>query len=404
MIPHVNGDNEKKEGSFRWKKTFSVKLTGIKPWCLEAFCKRGRYTWKPALSSPNIELVKVRTMEPEEYLLEIENQKITVSAANERGIIWALTSLAELAHGEKILECRRISDKPRYRYRGLLLDCVKYFFSVEEVKKVIDEIARVKMNVLHWHLGDENGVRVESMKCPKLHQVYGQLFYTQMEIREIVAYAKKRGVEVIPEIDMYGHASEIYPVSLCTGNEETYGFLKELLEEIMSLFDSQWFHIGGDKAPDQEWKTCVCCQSIMEMNHYTNSRLLQEYFLNRVKGILKELGKKAICWNDTQGTEIFEIDLSYSAEMISAEKVYHTVPVVQGDDSTQEGLSGMECRLWVEHITEDWMLEEYLFPRIYAFAEIAWYGNPDYEEFRGRMAVYSHRARERGIHCCPESE
>lgn len=404
MIPHINGDNEKKEGNFRCKKTFSVKLTGIKPWCLEAFCKRGRYTWKPALSTPNIELVKVKTMEPEEYLLEIEPRKITVSAADERGVIWALTSLAELAHGEKLLECQRISDKPQYRYRGLLLDCVKHFFSAEEIKKVIDEIARVKMNVLHWYLGDGNGFRVESTKFQRLYQACRQSFYTQKEIREIITYAQKRGVEVIPEIDMSGHVSEIYPVSFCPGNEEVYSFLKELLEEIIPLFDSQWFHIGGGKAPDEEWKSCACCQSIMEMNHYTNSRQLQEYFLDRVKDILKEFGKKAICWNATQGTEIFEIALSYSAEMISAEKVYHTVPVVQGDDSIQEGLSGMECCLWMEHITEDRRLEECLFPRIYAFAESAWYGNLDYKEFRERMVTYSHRAKERGIHCCPESE
>lgn len=320
------------------------------------------------------------------------------------------------------------------------------------------------MNVLHWHLADDQGFRIESKRFPKLHETSGD-FYTQEEIQDIVSYAKTRGVTVIPEIDMPGHTTGIlaaypkysfsgkqvtlaksggiYPVVLCPGRGDTYAFLQELLAEIVPLFDSKWFHIGGDETPDGEWNTCVCCQNVMKQNGYHSTRQLQGYFSNRVKNILKGFGKKVICWNDSleadnfgweesepdtmvqfwsvqyadamqryiaQGkpfvySDMFELYLDYPCAMTSLKKVYHTVPMIRNEDySSAEGFAGMECCLWAEYIETKELLEERLFPRVWAFAENAWHGSEDYEGFLGALDERIERARARGLHCLSKEQ
>jgi hexosaminidase len=386
----------------------------------------------------------------EGYRLEVTENSIRITAGNEKGIIWALTTIYQLMDEQKNVPCVSMTDAPRLSYRGIMLDCVRHFFSVQEVKKVIEEMSLVKLNVLHWHLADDQGFRIESRKYPLLHSQCGSEYYSQEQIREIVAYADQRGVEVIPEIDMPGHTSAIlaaypeygcrgervalpesggiYPIVLCPGKEKTYEFLDGLLGEVSALFTSGWFHIGGDEAPDREWKICSDCRRKMQEEGLTDTRQLQGYFSERVRNILRGYGKKVICWNDSleasnfigQGktddktlvqfwsvqyadsmisylrkggkfiySDMFELYLDYPCSMNSMKKIYHCRAEIRKQiyESVQN-LKGMEACLWTEHVVTDSQLEERLFPRIYALAENTWSGDCGYDSFCTGLQQY----------------
>ncbi len=386
-----------------------------------------------------IRLVKDGNLADEEYRLDVNENGIVVEAATERGVIWALTTVANmLENGEA--RCVEIEDKPKYAYRGLSLDCVRHFFDAEEVKKVIEGISLAKINVLHWHLTDDQGWRIESKKFPRLNEISGR-YFTHEEIRDVVRFAKTRGVEVIPEIDMPGHMTAllaafpqygcsgkevklatcggVYSVILCAGKEQTYALIDELFEEILPLFDSDTVHIGGDEAPKGEWKKCPDCKKKMHEEGLSDFNELQGYFTGRVCEILKKYGKKAICWNETAlaknhpqditvqywtlnhrksmeryvknggkwiYSEMFDFYLDYPHSMISLERLYGTkVRLGRRDYSDDKGLTGMECCLWAEQIAESERLEKLVFPRIFAMAEISWSEERDYKDFEKRL-------------------
>ncbi len=329
----------------------------------------------------------------------------------------------------------------RYNYRSLHLDCARHFFSVETVKKVIEGISYGNMNVLHWHLSDDHGWRIESKKFPRLHECSGE-YYTQDEIREIIAYAKERGIEVVPEIDMPGHnlallsafpeysckgepvtlakARGVYKTILCAGKEETYTFVEELLDEIIPLFDSQYFHIGGDEAPKDEWKECPHCNAKMKELGLTSYEDLQGHFTKRVCEILRKYGKTPICWNDAllandipddvviqywtidyakemkafvqKGgkwiySDMFELYLDYPHSMIPLKKVYEFQPhLYKHEVPREDGLIGFEVCAWTEHIDNEQKLCEHIFPRVFALAERAnGEEHTDYESFKERV-------------------
>lgn len=328
-----------------------------------------------------------------------------------------------------------------YNFRSLHLDCARHFFSVETVKKVIEGISYGNLNVLHWHLTDDHGWRIESKKFPKLHESSGQ-YYTQEQIREIIDYAKARGIDVIPEIDMPGHnlallsvfpeysckaervtpakARGVYKTILCAGKEETYIFVEELLNEIIPLFDSPYFHIGGDEAPKDEWKECPYCNAKMKELGLTSYEDLQGHFTAQVCKILKKHGKTPIVWNDAllaknlpedivvqywtidyakemcdfveKGgkwiySDMFELYLDYPHSMIPLQKVYDFKPhLYRYPIPNQEGLIGFEACAWTEHIDNEQKLCEHIFPRVYALAERAeGLEHTDYETFKERV-------------------
>jgi len=329
----------------------------------------------------------------------------------------------------------------KYSYRSLHLDCARHFFTVETVKKVIEGISYGNMNILHWHLSDDHGWSIESKKFPRLHACSGA-YYTQEEIREIIAYAKERGIEVVPEIDMPGHnlallsafpeysckgepvtpakARGVYRTILCAGQQRTMTFIEELLEEIIPLFDSKYFHIGGDEAPKDEWKECPHCNAKMKELGLTSYEDLQGYFTAQVCRILQKHGKTPICWNDALlainipedvviqywtidyakemkafvekgGTwiysDMFELYLDYPHSMIPLKKVYEFTPhLYKYPISNQDGCIGFEACTWTEHIDNEKDLCEHIFPRVYAMAERAnGEVHADYEGFKARM-------------------
>ncbi|MBQ6811561.1 MAG: family 20 glycosylhydrolase [Agathobacter sp.] len=341
----------------------------------------------------------------------------------------------------------------KYNYRSLHLDCARHFFSVSTIKKVIEGISFANMNIVHWHLSDDHGWRIESKKFPQLHETSGE-YYTQDEILDVIAYAKERGIEIVPEIDMPGHnlallsafpkysckglpvemakARGIYKTILCAGKEETYAFVEELLKEIIPLFDSEYFHIGGDEAPKDEWKECPHCNAKMKSLGLTSYEDLQGHFIKQICAILKKHGKTPICWNDAllannipedvviqywtidyakqmvpfveKGgkwiySDMFELYLDYPHSMIPLKKVYEFEPhLYKYDIPNMDGMIGFEACAWTEHIETEKDLCEHIFPRVFALAERAnGEERTDYEAFKERVREKVKRLEESGI-------
>jgi hexosaminidase len=295
------------------------------------------------------------TMEEEAYTLEISESGIAISAGGGKGVFYALTSLYQMmaASDEGTLPAVRIEDTPRFEWRGMHLDVARHFFSVEEVKRYIDYLALYKMNTFHWHLTEDQGWRIEIKQYPKLTEIgawrkgtmvghyrdqtwdsvrYGG-FYTQEDIKEVVAYAQKRFITVVPEIEMPGHslaALAAYPELACTDGpfevgtswgvyedvycpkEETFAFLENVLLEVMELFPSEYIHIGGDEVPKKRWKECAYCQELMAREGLANEEELQSWFIQRIERFLNSHGRQIIGWD-----EILEGGLAPNAAVMS---------------------------------------------------------------------------------------
>ena len=330
----------------------------------------------PGLQSstdPNAELRLI--LEPdtdlpaEGYRLEITVNGILISAGDEPGVFYGIQSLRQLLPpvlegggvwtGPILIPLASINDHPRFAWRGMHLDVSRHFFPTEFVKQYIDMIALHKMNVFHWHLTDDNGWRLEIKKYPKLTEVcawrvdrenegwrdwspiqpgeassYGG-FYTQEEVREIVAYAAARQITVIPEIEMPGHSSELFaaypefscrgetlPVRpgsywpnkdiLCAGNDSVFSFLEGVIDEVVELFPAKYIHIGGDEATKTNWETCPKCQARIQVEGLANEHELQSWFIRKMERYIRSKGKQIIGWD-----EILEGGLAPEATVMS---------------------------------------------------------------------------------------
>ena len=275
----------------------------------------------------------------EAYRIEIVKKGVRLSANTETGIFYGLQTLLQLLNNgdNKTLPALMINDSPRFPYRGLHLDVSRHFFDKEFVKKQLNAMAYFKMNRLHWHLTDGAGWRIEIKKYPRLTSfaawrpfdklndwwVEGRTFceqddpravggyYTQDDIREVVAYAAERHITIIPEIEMPGHSEEVlatYPelscsgkpyvnADFCIGTEKTFEFLENVLFEVIDLFPSEYIHIGGDEASKSSWNTCPRCQKRMADEHLNSVEELQSYMIHRIEKFLNDHGRKIIGWD-----------------------------------------------------------------------------------------------------------
>lgn len=309
---------------------------------------------------PGLHITRVsKTEHPSEYILEIRRRKIIIKAADEDGVFYALQSLRQLALCGRSLTCCTIRDYPRYSYRAFMMDFSRNFYPVEYVKRQLDAMALLKMNVFHLHLEDNNGWRFQSERYPELTEktawrighdkgewmdkgcrfvpegtpgaVGG--YFTKEDIREIIRYASERHIEVIPEIDFPSHAFSIlralpelaceagwtgpvdgkpvvkppkgdpawktfYHSDLCIGNPKTFEFIYNIIDEVAELFPSKYFHIGGDEASKEFWGKCPRCKALMEKNGIRDLSGLQNYLTIKVVEHLKSIGKTAIAWDD----------------------------------------------------------------------------------------------------------
>ena len=392
----------------------------------------------------------------EAYRIEIDKKGIRLSASTETGIFYGLQTLLQLLNNSdnKTLPALTINDSPRFPYRGLHLDVSRHFFDKEFVKKQLDAMAYFKMNRLHWHLTDGAGWRIEIKKYPRLTSfaawrpfdklndwwVGGRTFceqddpravggyYTQDDIREVVAYAAERHITIIPEIEMPGHSEEVLATDpelscsgkpyvnadFCIGTEKTFEFLENVLLEVIDLFPSEYIHIGGDEASKSSWKTCPRCQKRMADEHLNSVDELQSYMIHRIEKFLNDHGRKIIGWD-----EIIEGGLSPTATVMSwrgeeggikavkagnqaimtpgkycyldafqdapntqpmaiggyltLEKVYSFEPVPDSLSTKEaELILGVQGNVWTEHIPTPEHYEYMIYPRILALAEIGW--------------------------------
>ena len=404
---------------------------------------------------------------PEGYTIDATAEKIDVKAISGAGLYYAAQTLLQLADGNGTIPACHIKDEPAFAYRGLMLDVSRHFFGKEFVKKQIDAIARFKMNRLHLHLTDAAGWRIKIKKYPRLTEfaawrkpaiwkdwwfgsreyveegtegAYGG-YYTQDDIREIVAYAAERYITIIPEIEMPAHSEEVltaYPELSCThelykqadfciGNEKTYEFLENVLTEVMELFPSEYIHIGGDEAGKASWPHCPLCQKRMKEEGLDDVNELQSYLIQRIEKFVNSKGRQIIGWDEIldgglapnatvmswRGTEggIAATESGHKAIMTPGGYCYldsyqdapHTQPMAFGpymplekvySYNPTDGLKeeqakliyGVQGNLWVEYIPTEELVEYMIYPRILAISEIGW-SNPatrNYGEFRQR--------------------
>jgi hexosaminidase len=411
----------------------------------------------------------------ESYEITIEKGGARITGASVTGVFWGVQTLRQLLPPELerkatpgtpvLLPTLTIRDAPRFSWRGTLLDVSRHFFPVEFVEQYIDLLSRYKMNVLHWHLTDDQGWRIEVRRHPRLTEIgawrmedgarYGG-FYTQDEIRRVVEYARLRNVTVVPEIEMPGHAQAAiasYPELGCTGqrvpvatqwgvmkeiycagNERTFEFLEGVLDEVMALFPSKYIHIGGDEVPKDRWQACESCQALMRREGLANEAELQTWFVARVGRYLREHGRTLIGWDEilegglpegatvqvwrdmahaataaNLGADVIASPTSHayldgSPRNLTLEKVYSFDPIPPDLDSiVARRILGGEANIWTEHI-DTANFDLMAFPRVLAMAEALWTAGPrNYEGFVERLRR-DHYARLRAIGVRPGPE
>ena len=323
-----------------------------------------------------IRLVTAPGLGEEAYRLTIDGRKrsITVAGGSPRGVFYGvqtlrktITNKRETITNNRVLPAAVINDAPRFAYRAMHLDVCRHFFTVEQVKEYIDILALHNMNTFHWHLTDDQGWRIESKKYPRLHEIGSQRhhtvigrntglfddtphggYYTQEQLREVVRYATERCINVIPEVELPGHALAIlaaypelgctggpYEVEptwgifddiLCAGNDKVFDLLCGVVDELVEIFPSKYINIGGDEAPKKRWEQCPKCQQrireqgIKASGELTAEAKLQGYFTNRMEQYINAKGRSIIGWD-----EIMEGDISQSATVLCWRGIEHGI-------------------------------------------------------------------------------
>ncbi|WP_227740338.1 beta-N-acetylhexosaminidase [Salegentibacter sp. BLCTC] len=401
----------------------------------------------------------------EAYNLIVTHEKVVVEGASAKGVFYGVQTLKQLLplqseidaeSAEIAIPAVTISDAPAFDYRGMHLDVARHMFPVDFIKKYIDLIAMHKMNTFHWHLTEDQGWRIEIKQYPKLTEIgsirketmieknfdpykgdgkeYGG-YYTQEEVKDIVAYAAKRHVTVIPEIELPGHSRAVLAAYPELGNgtgpyevatkwgvfkeilapkEETFEFLENVLTEVMELFPSEYIHIGGDEAPKTEWEQSAQAQEVIKREGLKDEHELQSYFIRRIEKFLNENGRQIIGWD-----EILEGGLAPNATVMSwrgnqggieAAKQKHNVvmtpnthlyfdhyqadpetePLAIGGNSTvshvysfdpvpeelsageEKYILGAQANVWTEYMKDSDYVEYMVLPRMTALSEVVW--------------------------------
>ena len=449
------------------------------------------------LSSPDKAFVRLsldKGLSAEQYRIRVQPDGVKISSGDAAGAFYALHSLKQMILNSQtgVLSCGEMTDKPRFEYRGIMLDVSRYFIPMEEVKRVIDVASQLKISKLHLHLTDDNGWRMEIKRYPLLTDVGawrvarneifpGRMnplpgekateggFYTHNELKDMVKYAAERFIDVIPEIEMPAHsiaALAAYPnlacpivdkfigvlpgiggknasIVFCAGNDDTFTFIENVLDEVLEVFPSEYIHIGGDEASKEHWNQCPLCQKRIADEHLADSEELQGYFMDRINRYLQSKGRKSIGWDEVsygkpkedivvfgwQGMGTNAVDFASKCGrrfvMTPARKLYliryqgpqwfepltyfgdntlsdvYSYEPVQADWSAavEQLLWGVQASLWTEfcHSPED--VEYLLFPRLIAFADMAWRGKgtADWHSFEHRLDNYLPQLEKLGV-------
>lgn len=412
---------------------------------------------RPAKNFVALELDASANLGEEGYELVVDKNGVTIRASTERAGFYGLVTMLQLlppqiesqtlaANVDWVVPFVQIKDQPRFPWRGMHLDVCRHFVPVEFIKKQLDVMALFKMNTFHWHLTEDQGWRIEIKKYPKLTELgsvrtegdgseYGG-YYTQNEIKEVVAYAAERFINVVPEIELPGHSLAalvgypelsctggpfqvrnvwgVEPDVYCAGKEEVFHFLEDVINEVVPLFPYEYFHIGGDECPKDRWEECADCQKRIKAEGLKDEHELQSYFVQRIEKVLLAHDKKMIGWD-----EILEGGLAPTATVMSwrgeaggieAAKQGHDVVMTPGNwvyldhyqgDSKVEPVAiggyttleesysydpvpadlegelakhvlGTQGNVWSEYLYTPELFEYRIYPRIIALAEVGW--------------------------------
>lgn len=405
---------------------------------------------------------KVGITENESYQLAVNTNKITINATTDLGAMHALETLSQLLHNngtQFYFPSVEINDNPRFVWRGLMIDAARHFQPVDVIKRNLDGMAAMKMNVFHWHLVDDQGWRIEIKNHPKLTELASNgSFYTQEEIKDVVQYANEKGIMVVPEIDVPGHASAIltayleigsktdnqtaYSVSVKSGihnptldpvNPKTYQLLSEIFDEVCPLFPSPYFHIGGDENNGKEWDSNPKIQEFKKKNHLKTNHDLQTYFNMKLVPMLKKHGKQVMGWEEIMTQDMskeaiihawrgvnegmkpgeavvkavkngYQTVLSngyYIDLMLSVDSHYLNDPMPKNVDFTaaeKARVLGGEATMWSELVTP-LTIDSRIWPRTAAIAERLWSNDTvtNLESMHKRLKKISFRLEEIGL-------
>jgi hexosaminidase len=427
----------------------------------------------------------------EGYRLEVKPDAIVIAAAGTAGVFHGIQTLRQLLPTEIEerhpvsgrdwrVPCVLVEDKPRFAWRGFMLDEGRHFHGKETVLLTLDLMALQKLNVFHWHLTEDQGWRIEIKKYPKLTEVGSQRsgtsktllgkqhdgiphrgFYTQDEIREIVAYAAERHITIVPEIEMPGHSLAalasypelsctggpfkvathfgIYPDIFCAGKEIVFSFLKDVFDEILGIFPSPFIHIGGDEAPMNRWRGCPDCQRRIHEERLKDEHALRVDFTNRIATYLVSKGRHVIGWNEILQDGLVEgvtvqfwarhhkrmleamrtekrsvvmstyldtyLDHSYSLMPLSRAYRYEPIPPELSENDA-DSVHGLEFPLWSEWVPNRARLDYQVYPRLIAMAETGWTpkNKKDFKDFRRRLEKFLDRLNRLGVRYAPLNE
>ncbi|WP_299535590.1 beta-N-acetylhexosaminidase [Ulvibacterium sp.] len=484
MVPWPNEVNWK-EGGYFTKKELNLELSdeGLRDVAIFFAMEAAPYI-KVNLESTGsekgllaLDIDSTLNLSDEGYILEIEANGIKVRAPSPSGVFYGLKTLKQLIwanykeDGVWALPMGVIKDTPRFAWRGLMLDESRHFFGLEKVKQLLDLMAEHKLNKFHWHLTDEPAWRIEIKAYPKLVQV-GSIgdwsnsslnanFYTQQQIREVVDYAAARQIEVIPEIDMPGHASaanRAYPefsgggnkehpdFTFNPGKEDTYSYLADILREVAAMFPSEYIHIGGDEVhfANAHWWDDAEVMSLMERKNLKDLKGVEYYFLNRIADSLGTMGKKIAGWDEISGSGInrnsslvfwwrhdkpevltrmiqngyptvlcpriplyldfvqhdtHEYGRKWDGAFGNAVQAYHFPDSLDVEIPINNPIVGIQACIWTERIANEKRLDFMVWPRLTAISEAAWTDQTlkSYDRFLKRLEEFLPFYGERNI-------
>lgn len=423
------------------------------------------------------EMAKGKELKAEGYNISMSANEIVITANDEQGAFYAAVSLLQLMNNSKEqngivpVDCWNITDAPLYSWRGLMLDESRHFFGKEKVKSILDWMAFYKLNRFHWHLTDEPAWRLEIKKYPLLTLVGGigtytnrytpAAFYTQDDIREIVQYAAQRQIEIIPEVDMPGHATaanKAYPqysgggsvklpdFTFHPGKEETYSFLTNILRETNALFPSGMMHLGGDEVSygNEKWAADSLVKALMKKQNLSSVLKVEQYFMQRMADSVYSMNAKVLAWDEVADaglpvdkTIVFWWRQEHPEQLQTAlnkkynvvlcprlpfyfdfvqdsthspgrkwNKLYNSLENVYAFDAAllapvttenKKQLLGIQANLWTETMPNTQRLDFMLFPRIAALAEVAWTNKKDYNQFKQTLITHFTLYKKDGI-------
>lgn len=426
-------------------QSFSVALTGFKEARLDNAAQRflenfSRRTGMPLANRSPVDASGARLVihtdhaskavqepgEDESYTLEVTASNAKLSASTPLGTLHGLQTLLQLIEATPTgfaLPVVTIHDSPRFVWRGLLIDVGRHFMPVDVIKRNLDGMEAVKLNVFHWHLSDYQGFRVESKKFPKLQQMGsdGQ-FYTQDEIRDVIAYAHDRGIRVLPEFDMPGHSTSwfvgypdlasapgpyqierrwgVFDPAMDPTRESTYKFLEKFIEEMAKLFPDRYFHIGGDEVNGKQWDANPKIQEFKQSHGLKDNAALQTYFTTRVQEIVSKRGKIMVGWDEILSPEIPKdiviqswrgpeslaaaarqgyrglLSNGYYIDLVQSAATHYAVDPMSGDAARlspeqKQSILGGEATMWGEQVGPE-TIDSRIWPRTAAIAERYW--------------------------------